>query len=224
MTALDKYFRRSPVHELLGRTPVWNAIADMPVAVRFESGDVEQSAIRTLAICDVSALPKLGIKGSDAENLLIDEGIDIPQQIYETRALPDGGLIARLGSSEFLLESGLANETVTAVANRLQAQPERALVIERQDATFLLFGQRACEVFSQTCGLDMSVAPLRQLILTRVAGVSCGILPEELNGIPVYRLWIDYSYAAGLWESLTTICGELGGAVVGAGSVWPELD
>lgn len=224
MIDLEKLPRRSPVHDVLSsRNPEWAAIAETPVAVRFQSAEVEREAMRTLALCDVSALTKIGVKGSDAVGLLTGEGIEVPTEIYETRDLADGGLIVRLGADEFLLESGIANETVPHFSNRLKEHAGRAFAVERQDATFLLLGSRVIEVFAQTCGLDMADAPPRRLIFTRVAGVSCGILPDDSNGTPLYRLWVDYSYAAGLWDSLTTICEELGGTLVGAGCLWPEL-
>jgi sarcosine oxidase subunit gamma len=223
MIDLDKLPRRSPVHDILAsHQPEWGTLCDAPIAVRFQSPAIEREATGTLALCDVSPLTKLGVKGSDAESFLTGAGIDVPAEVYQTRELEDGGLIVRLGTDEFLLESGFATEIVPRIAERLQQQTGRAFAIERQDATFLLLGPRATEVFAQTCALDMSAAPRRQLILTRVAGVNCGVLPEDLHEVPAYRLWVDYSYAAGLWDALSTICAELGGTIVGAGCVWPD--
>ena len=38
-----------------------------------------------------------------------------------------------------------------------------------------------------------------------------------------YRLWVDYTYAEYLWETLADICRELNGGVVGAGYIFPDL-
>ena len=57
--------------------------------------------------------------------------------------------------------------------------------------------------------------PTGRLILTRLAGVNAGILPETIGAWPAYRLWVDPSFAADLWEALAGIVGELGGRVVG---------
>ena len=61
------------------------------------------------------------------------------------------------------------------------------------------------------------------LILTRAGGVNCGVLPGALGEVPLFRLWVDPTYAASLWEMLVPIGEELGGRVVGADSLPPEL-
>ena len=59
--------------------------------------------------------------------------------------------------------------------------------------------------------------------MTRVAGVSCCVFPDTIGGIPAYRIWVDTSYALYLWETLVEICESVGGGVIGAGCVFPEL-
>src|SRR5207249_9754250 len=95
--------------------------------------------------------------------------------------------------------------------------------IEREEATFLLTGTRALEVLAQVCSIDFLTAARRRLVLTRAAGISCGILPEALGEVPVFRLWMDGGYAVFLWETLVEIAEELGGKVIGAACCFPEL-
>jgi hypothetical protein len=45
-------------------------------------------------------------------------------------------------------------------------------------------------------------------IYTRIAGVSCGIIPFEESGQRLYRIWVDYTLAAYLWETLAEIAVE----------------
>ena len=197
----------------------------MTTAVRFDTDEDEPSPLQTLGLCDLSGLTKLGVKGRNAETWLSGQGVDVPATIYESLPLGDGGLIVRLGTDEFLLESGLTDDDngVAALSNRLDPTEEHVYRIERQDATFLLVGPRALDVLAQTCGVNFREAAARYLVLMRVAGVSCGVFPASVGETQCYRLWVDYSYAAYLWETLEQICNDLGGRVVGAGSLFPTI-
>jgi sarcosine oxidase, subunit gamma len=216
--------RRSPVHELLEHHVTrWVRVGDAHIAARLGGAKEEEEAARELALCDLSALAKLGVRGPDAENWLRAQGLEMPNELYETRPLPDGGILARVGTDQFMLESGVSGETVATLAARLGAGTPGAYPVERQEATFLLVGRRTREVLAQTCGIDFAETPPLRLIYTRIAGVSSAILPETVGGQTAYRLWVDPSYAPDLWHSLATIVEELGGRAVGAACVYPEL-
>ena len=49
------------------------------------------------------------------------------------------------------------------------------------------------------------------------------VLPDRDGDVPVYRVWVDFTYAASFWEAAALIAEELGGRVVGAACVYPEL-
>jgi sarcosine oxidase subunit gamma len=179
--------------------------------------------VATLALCDVSALPKLGVKGPGAEGWLRGQQIDVPAATYDTQSLADGGLIVRLGAADFFLEGGIRG----SVLPRLLAELDRPIPgvhrVERQDATFLLAGTQALKVLAQLCSIDFQTAAPRHLILTRAGGVNCGVLPDSIQGAPLFHFWVDPSFAVSFWETLAEISGELGGRVVGAACFYPEL-
>jgi hypothetical protein len=54
-----------------------------------------EPADQKLTLSDLGASPKLGLKGAGAEAWLRTQNVDIPPATYDTRPLPDGGLIAR---------------------------------------------------------------------------------------------------------------------------------
>ncbi|MEX2285466.1 MAG: hypothetical protein WD648_00175 [Planctomycetaceae bacterium] len=208
---------RNPIYHLLeARRPEWGDVDGMPLALRFQSDEHERQAVRTLALCDVSSLPKIGVKGPDADHWLASRGIDVPPALFDAQRLPDGGVIARVGGDDFLLESGPTGETVAAIAAALDVATGRIVHIDRQEAAFLLAGSRALEVLLQTCGINFAEAVAGRLVMTRVAAVSCGVLPEVADDLPLFRIWVDCSYAVYLWETLAAICEELGGSIVGA--------
>ena len=211
--------RRSPVHHLLEPLgPTWGRAHDCPIALHFGDPDGERDTMRTLALCDLSALPKLGIKGAAAKAWL--EARHMP--VYGTVSLEGGGLVVKVAADELFLEGGIGGNVVEfeqQLTDNLSA-PYR---VERQDATFLLSGRHCREVLAQTCGINFAAAAPNVLIMTRVAVVSCSILPQPIEDLTIYRLWVDYSYAAYLWETLTQIIGELGGGIVGALCHYPDL-
>jgi glycine cleavage system aminomethyltransferase T len=94
--------------------------------------------------------------------------------------------------------------------------------VERQEAAFLLCGAKANHVLVETCGYDFR-RPGNRVVMTRVAGVSCTVLPIEFAGIPMFRFWLDCSYAVYLWEALYEIVRDHGGDAVGMACLYPEL-
>ena len=194
----------------------------MPVALHFGQPDAEAAAVKTLALCDMSGLPKLGLKGTSAADWLAGQSVDVPETVYDTRRLPDDGVCVRLPDDELMLESGITARTVPALSGAFVSAEPGVVRVERQEATFLLTGARAIEVLAQTCGVDFRDVPDDRAILTRVAMVSCTILPESTGDVKRYRLWLEYGYAVGLWDILATIARELGGSVVGARAVYPD--
>src|SRR6266540_5891044 len=101
--------RLSPVHHLLeARGAQWGRLGDSPIALRFGPDEDERAALPILGLCDVSALRKLGIRGPGAGTWLGERGVELPPAVYDTLPLAHGGLVVRLGTSDFLLEDGLA--------------------------------------------------------------------------------------------------------------------
>lgn len=219
----DTTTQRSPIHHVLqARQPTWCDTFDMPIVVRFQTEEAERQSMKRLGLCDLSGLSKLGIKGRDSASWLESKNIDVPAAVYESSRLADDGLIVRIATDEFFLESGISNQTVPTLSSESESLSGHVFRVERHEATFLLVGTRAIDVLAQTCGINFEEAVLRRLIYSRVAGVSCGILPDSIGELPAYRLWIDPSYAVYVWETLEQICHDLGGKAVGAGCLFPD--
>ncbi|MEK6248636.1 MAG: hypothetical protein N2C12_10685, partial [Planctomycetales bacterium] len=145
-------------------------------------------------------------------------------EIYYTACLADGGIIARLGRDEYFLESGFASEVVPALDQQLASTQGHLYRVQREDATFMLVGPRAIDVLSQTCACNFEETPDGRVLLTRLAGVSCAILPNPVAETITYRIWVDPGFAFYLWETLVKICAELGGLVIGVESLFGKLD
>ena len=190
----------------------------MEVPLHFGSYQSESASMRDLAICDVSALPKLGVKGKGAAAWLNDQGIPIPDGIYEWMHFDEDALIIRLATDEFFLEDNMRGKLVAELSRRLGWGLAGVYRVERQDTGLLISGQQSHEVLAQTCSYPFDKIE-KKIVMTRVALVSCSILPMVLNEVQTFRIWFSSTYAIYLWNSLTEIMEELGGKPVGVESL-----
>jgi sarcosine oxidase subunit gamma len=162
------------------------------------------------------------LKGPGAAALLRERGISVPDAIFQVEAVPGGGIVARTGGAEFFLEDGWRGNAVSGLWQALTAPRPGVYRVLRQDASMLLAGTKATELLAQTCSYDFR-QPGPHLVMTRVAGVSCSILPRSIEGRIAFQLWVDGTYGAYLWHVLLKIAEELGGGMVGVRCFFPLL-
>jgi sarcosine oxidase subunit gamma len=203
----------SPIHDaLLARNPVWSDAGVMPPAVLgFDGNDAQRAAV--VGIADLSHLPRTGAKGPGAAGWLAALGLPVPVQPNGWNPLPDGGLVARLGLTEFLVEGD-----APIIGSLMQAERAAGVYpVLRQDASFTLCGERVNELLLQTCNVDFRIldADPSKLILTSMAGVGITILSTRTGALPCYRLWCDGTYGLYLWDTLAGIAEALGGGCIG---------
>ena len=171
----------------------------------------ETASSRSVAeFTDLSLLEKWGVKGPGAASWLEEKGLDVPPTIYASRPLPQGGLIVRVGTEEFFIEAAQSDVSLAWLRDSMPDDATFTPVI-REDAAMLITGSGSRDLFAQTCSHRIEQSPCDQMIFTRVAGVSCGILPQSAGDSMQYRLWFDPSYATYLGETLLQIVSELSG-------------
>lgn len=214
---------RSPVHDAVERlNPEWDRIGSTPVALHFGDPSGETALSRRLALCDASALERFGVKDPNAHRWLEDQGIDVPETANSWTTAHNGqGLIARLGRTEFLVEDTPEGSVTESLDNVLDSGAPCIYPVQRQDAAFVLMGERSVEVMRQVCGVDFDSLDqeAQPVVLTRVAVISAVVMPEWEDGIQTFRIWCDAPYGMYLWEELHEILVELGGGVVGLSAV-----
>ncbi len=212
------YARYSPVrHRFPGESIEWKQVLGMDVPSHLGRPITEKEHAKTLALVDLSVLLKLGIKGAGAAAFLQRHEIVPPEAIQGWGTLKkNSGSIIRLKKDEFFLEDGLQGELLPGIRAALAAGLPDCRLVERQDAGFVLSGVRSGEVLRETCAVDPGKAGDR-VIMSRIAGVSCMILP--LRGSSALRIWCEASYGVYLWDTLAEIVYELGGMIAGLDSV-----
>jgi sarcosine oxidase, subunit gamma len=164
-----------------------------------------------IELSDISGLKKLGLKGPGVAAWLASRRIDLPADIFRATRTSDGGWTVRLGTAEFMLEASSSDDQMSHLEASLESLPLGVYRVPHEEATFLLAGGRTGLVFAQTCGIDFRKAVPGLVIYSRVAGVSCGILPTADEHGLSYRIWLDPSYADYLWETLAGVVRELDG-------------
>jgi sarcosine oxidase subunit gamma len=206
--------RLSPIHNsLLPLNGIWETIHDMPTLKSIASPTTPE----TVGIADRSYLTRFGVKGSQAANWLQEQGIPTPNRPNTWIPLPESGLVARLGLSEFLIEDSLDSAIAPHLTSASQTPPPKVYPVLRQDLAIALYGKRVPELMRQTCGVNLSALDLsdRPVLLTSMIGVSVTLLPGEQDGIPDYRIWCDGTYGTYFWNTLLEIAAELGGGAIG---------
>lgn len=208
-------WRTSPVHEELEQlNPRWTSVSGMPVAANIGDEASQRAAATKLGLCDLSALPRLLLKGTAAAEILAANGVAVPRQIYEHHRLDHDGLCIRTGGAEFFIEDGWKGEIIERLRGALARPTAGVLPVWRQDISLAITGSEATMLLAQVCSFNFAEAD-EQLVLTQIAGVSCSVLPYKLAGEPAWRIWADGTYGAYFWRTLLGIARELGGDAVG---------
>ncbi|MEX3951014.1 hypothetical protein AB4Y40_25065 [Paraburkholderia sp. EG287B] len=221
-SAANVSLRTSPVRDALhGIDPQCSVVENMQVVERFGAND--EARARSAGIADVSHLYRMGFKGQGVAAWLAEQGLPVPPQPNSWAPLGNGGLIARLGLNEYLIEDGISGRASAKLAHREPAL--RVYPVLRQDLAIVLCGEAIDELLLQTCNVNFRALDLavRPVVLTSMAGVAVTVLPGERLGRPYYRLWADGTYGVYLWETLAGIAAELGGGPVGL-AVIDEID
>lgn len=210
--------RTSPLHSALSKlNPRWTTINQMSVPASIGTPAEEAERLHTIALADLSHLKCSGLKGSQAEAWLESIGVEPPSGINRWAPIGECSLIARLATSEFLIEDNVGQD----YADRIGAQLGRGVLgvapVLRQDAEIALAGPRTNELLLQTCGFNFAALDLltRPIVMTSMIGVSVLVIPGTRRNAPFYQIWCDGTYATYLWEQLLQIAKELGGGAVG---------
>lgn len=201
------------------------AINGMNIATEYEGGSTEATRKQNLGVCDVSAFPRFGIKGANAQSWLSQHKVSIPELANGWTKSTADSLVLRLGNSEFLVEDHPASDLCAALNKACPMSDFGLYPVPRYDSSFMLSGQHVLSLLAELCSLDLGPKSLgnQQLFMTQVAGISATVLRQTLNGEDVYRLWCDGTYGAYMWDTLIEIAEEFDGGAVGLNSYFTEI-
>ncbi len=162
------------------------------------------------------ALRAAASRGQRAEGALTALGVAVPAGPNRWVALEDGGLVARLGRSEFLLEDSISGSSVRRVRAALGEGAPGVYPVPRYDLALALMGPRLPQLWEQTCSFDLRDfdATAGLVVMTQMIGVTVTVLRADCGGRAALRIWCDGTFGVYFQTMLLEIARELGGGAV----------
>ncbi len=174
------------------KSPIAHLVADAPALVQ-------------AALHHPVDMVKLGAKGPRLVEWAEQHALALPERIYDTRPVGADGVLARVGVGELILECRPEDKLWARLNAALEAVEDGVYRVEQQSATLVVQGDDAERILAQACAVDLAREPAERMVYTQVAGAACGVLPRGGE----YRLWVDYSLAAYLWDALAAIAEDV---------------
>ena len=181
------------------------------------------SAEPVVTLRALSSRARLGCKGAAAETFLVAASLPVPAPPNSWAVDDSGHLVARVATTEFLVEATGQQAHVAALAKRLAdpARREHDLVpVLRQDCVLELAGPAANDLLRQTCNVNFTplvraaTTSAGPLVLTTMIGVGVTIVPRRTASDTTFTIWADPSFGDYLSSTLADIAKGLGGALL----------
>jgi sarcosine oxidase subunit gamma len=217
------HLRRTPLWRLLeGEQATWRALPD--TAIADVVGDGQRA--RSLAIADLSPLPRIGFKGRGTVEAMKKRGVVLEAAPNRAFRQPDGGLCLVLAPGEVILLSNLAGDgaKLADMVNGWRIEDgERTYPLLRRDshAWFAVTGTAAPSLFAKLCAIDLRLEKFPDLAIaqTSIAKMSAILARADAGATPVYHVLADSAAALYFCSCLTDAAAEFSGEIVGLRAV-----
>ncbi len=218
------YTSRSFVYRLLAAHGAeFTEISGGAVATRFGGSlEDEVAAARSLALVDLSPLPRIGFKGPGAHEWLRARGVTGLDADNRADRQGDGEIAVRLAPGEALILGAVAGES--GLCRRLEeAWPgdnaTGCYPVLRGDSHFwsAVCGLDAAPMLAKLCGVDLRPERFTEgaVAQTSVARLSAVIVRADLGPVPVFHILGDSASAEYYWDVLIDAMAEFEGRLVG---------
>jgi sarcosine oxidase subunit gamma len=218
----DSLPRRSFLYrELAALGARFEEVAGAACAMDYGDGEGELAAARRLGLCDLSPLPRCGVKGRAALDWLRGQGLEIGANDNLAYPQSDGVLVARLAPTEAVLLSDLgagADFAFLIAACTLEAAPGAYPVPRAGSSAWLrVTGSESAAMFAKLCGVDLRPAkfPKHAIAQTSIARLNGIVVRADLGETLAYHLLADSASASYLWSCLLDAMAEFDGRPVG---------
>ena len=233
--AADSVQRRSQLYHLQQAAGAEFAQLQNVVVVK-QFADDEAAQLASLAMIDLSTLPRTGFKGRQTPQWLTEQGVNIPDKPNQAAKQADGSLVARLSEQEHLIlcdisMQGVSSATLAdALDSHWQIQEDLACYsLPRRDshAWLYLSGEHVRSMLAKVCGIDLSAAEFAngQIAQTSIARINGILIRDDLKAgnneqaITGFHLLCDSSSVIFVWQSLLDAMAEFDGKPVGVAAL-----
>jgi aminomethyltransferase len=200
--------------------------------VQYRSIIEEHRAVRErVGLFDLSHMGELFVEGPDAGEALAYALVSNPPALRDGRAhysmivAPDGGVIDdlivyRLGEARFLVVANASNALVVSDALAERLQGFKAVLDDRSLATGLIAiqGPRAVGVLRPHTDVDLGALRYYAIAEGHVAGIDALVARTGYTGEDGFEVFVDWSRAVDLWDTLIPAVQEAGGLPIGLGA------
>ncbi|MFV3288905.1 sarcosine oxidase [Pseudomonas sp. NY11955] len=179
--------------------------------------------LHACALTDLTALARVGFRGSDSAAYLQRRGYQLPTQPNQAVRQDDGSWVARLSQAEYLLLGSLADDgaRVAGVEAEWVQDAQRNYLLPRQDshAWLQLSGVHGSAVMAKLCGVDLRAGafPPGAVAQTSAARVNVVVVNVGSDARPVLQLLFDRASLAYMCEAVLDAMDEFGGGMVERG-------
>ncbi|PVZ43605.1 sarcosine oxidase [Pseudomonas sp. CC120222-01a] len=192
-----------------------NAEAFIPRSPRAE-------LLHTCALTDLTELARVGFRGGDSAAYLEERGYRLPSLPNQALRQDDGGWVARLSASEYLLLGSFADQGARVAAEEAAwgQDDRRNYLLPRQDshAWLQLSGAFCSAVMAKLCGVDLRAQafPHGAVAQTSAARINVIVVNVGSNELPALQLLFDRASLAYFQEAVLDAMDEFDGGWIGA--------
>lgn len=177
--------------------------------------------LHTCALTDLTELARVGFRGSDSAAYLQARGYRLPSLPNQAVRQADGGWVARLSQTEYLLLGSLADDGTRVAGEEAEwvQDGQRNYLLPRQDshAWLQLSGVHASAVMAKLCGVDLRAKafPVGAVAQTSAARINVIVVNVSGDQRPALQLLFDRASLAYLREAVLDAMDEFEGGWVG---------
>ncbi len=180
-------------------------------------GQEQKQAASRLALLDLSALPRFGLKGINQQAWLDTRGFKVGGVSNQAYPQSEGALAARLSPGELLFLCDPARPLMSADHDYFKPGQD-CYLIRRQDSHywFAITGAKAPSMLAKLCGVNFDPPDFdnHRIAQTQVAHTSAIVVRCDFERTLCYYLLGDNSYFAYIKDCVQDAMQEFGGAIL----------
>lgn len=222
MTSLkaEDFIERSPLYPLQ-RGARLAPLGSSVIVTRY--GDQEEhSQLQHCALTDLSNLPRVGFRGPDSAEYLQKRGYNLPTTPNQVLCQHDGGMVARLSQTEYLLLGSLHDmgARIALEENIWELDERRNYLLPRQDshAWLQLSGVHYAEVMAKVCGVDLRPTTFAPGAVAQTSAARINVIvlrPDAPTNDCCLHILCDRASVQYFWEAMLDAMHEFNGRPVG---------
>lgn len=196
------------------------------VVAQYQDLSKEKEQLTKLGLIDLSAVARIGFKGSDTPEWLSAQGIALPNNPNQAKRLDDATLVAKLSTNEYLFLSDVTtnNSKVCEQLKFWQIEDNKLCYLLPRDQShswFLLTGKHTIQMMSKICGVDLAdkATPHHGVVQSSVARVNHIIIKDNIANTECIHLLSDSTFAEYMWFCLLDAMQEFCGKAIGVNAL-----